>query len=198
MPTRNEFMPPAPCAKVCPIRTTAMQLAQERQVLGITNVMLQRAAKRDCTHVGTVLAKLTREGRLFGASVVGLPKHWFSSLALAQQWEQSTPPVLSATPVSKAPQLAARRRAAAGRPGAELVTPSQPGVPAPVELAPRADRAAMKAVVPPHVVVQHMPSINHDPRYQLPPGARPFGAGFAAAGIGCDVETGQAWGRAEA
>lgn len=37
------------------------------------------------------------------------------------------------------------------------------------------------------------PSLGYDPRYQLPPGIRTFGAGFAAAGIGRDIDTGREW-----
>lgn len=37
------------------------------------------------------------------------------------------------------------------------------------------------------------PSINYDPRYQVDPEARPFGAGFSAVGIGRSVTTGGAW-----
>lgn len=38
------------------------------------------------------------------------------------------------------------------------------------------------------------PDWTHDPRYQCSPGAQPFGAGFAAAGVGFDVTTGKPWG----
>ena len=37
------------------------------------------------------------------------------------------------------------------------------------------------------------PSYTHDPRIQCAPGEQPFGAGFAAAGPGVDIETGMAW-----
>lgn len=33
----------------------------------------------------------------------------------------------------------------------------------------------------------------HDDRYQVAPGAKPFGAGFVAAGPGIDVTTGKPW-----
>ena len=37
------------------------------------------------------------------------------------------------------------------------------------------------------------PDWTHDPRYQCAPGEQPFGAGFAAAGPGRDITTGDAW-----
>lgn len=36
-------------------------------------------------------------------------------------------------------------------------------------------------------------SRNYDPRYQCDPDEQPWGAGFAAAGIGRDINTGRAW-----
>jgi hypothetical protein len=44
------------------------------------------------------------------------------------------------------------------------------------------------------VVVTRLAGWTHDPRYQVPPGAQPYGAGFAAVGMGRDVMTGRAWG----
>ena len=42
--------------------------------------------------------------------------------------------------------------------------------------------------------VQRLAGWTHDQRYQVPPGAQVYGAGFAAVGIGRDVITGRAWG----
>jgi hypothetical protein len=44
------------------------------------------------------------------------------------------------------------------------------------------------------VPVQRCAGWTHDPRYQVPPGAKVKGAGFAAAGVGRDALTGKAWG----
>jgi hypothetical protein len=38
------------------------------------------------------------------------------------------------------------------------------------------------------------PCLGYDPRYQIAPGARVHGAGFASVGIGRDVDTGRGWG----
>ena len=42
-------------------------------------------------------------------------------------------------------------------------------------------------------VITICPPVTHDPRYQVDPASRPFGAGFAAVGIGRDVQTGRVW-----
>jgi hypothetical protein len=51
----------------------------------------------------------------------------------------------------------------------------------------------LEVVVPAGVKITRAPGYTHDPRYQVPPGARPFGAGFSAVGIGRDVTTGNGW-----
>ena len=68
------------------------------------------------------------------------------------------------------------------------------GAVAPVRIR-RADPSRVEIIVPPHVKVQRGPSYTHDSRIQCAPGAQPFGAGFAAAGPGVDIETGKGWGK---
>jgi hypothetical protein len=43
------------------------------------------------------------------------------------------------------------------------------------------------------VVVSACKGFTHDPRYQVEPGAKVYGAGFAAVGPGRDVDTGKGW-----
>lgn len=43
------------------------------------------------------------------------------------------------------------------------------------------------------VLITQGPSYTHDHRNQCAPGEQPYGAGFAAAGVGVDVLTGQGW-----
>jgi len=177
MGRRNPFMPPEPRNRVCPIRVAALRLAVERRYLGITNVLLQHETKRESHHVGTVLARLTREGKLVGASVVGHPRHWFITQDVADMWATSTAPLPKAAPTQRQKILLRRR----------------PGLPAPATLGERADGADVPAQIPPGVQVQRCPSVAFDPRYQVDPASHPFGAGFAAAGIGRDVTTGRTW-----
>lgn len=49
------------------------------------------------------------------------------------------------------------------------------------------------AAMPGSATVTRCPGFTHDPRYQVAPGERVFGAGFAAVGIGRDITTGQPW-----
>ncbi|MGL4573944.1 MAG: hypothetical protein ACRCV9_04055 [Burkholderiaceae bacterium] len=42
-------------------------------------------------------------------------------------------------------------------------------------------------------IVHVLPSVRHDPRYQCAEGERVYGAGFAAVGVGRNVETGRPW-----
>ncbi len=164
-------------ATVCPIRTAAQRLVVERGHLGITNVLLQSASQRTCTHVGTVLSKMTHNGALVPAKVPGHAVHWFANTELAQRWIASTPPVPKADPTQR------------------QHPPVWRSVHAPVTLAPSADTRDTPVTHPAHVRVQRGPGELYDPRYQCAPGERPYGAGFAAAGIGRDVTTGQQWGQ---
>jgi len=50
-----------------------------------------------------------------------------------------------------------------------------------------------EAVNPAGVKVTKMRSWTHDPRFQCAPGEQPYGAGFSAVGVGCDVVTGMEW-----
>jgi hypothetical protein len=49
------------------------------------------------------------------------------------------------------------------------------------------------AAMPGSDEVTRCPGFTHDPRYQVAPGERVFGAGFAAVGIGRDITTGRPW-----
>lgn len=64
-----------------------------------------------------------------------------------------------------------------------------PGTPKPMHV----PKAEAVAVVPDAVKRTMCPNWTHDPRYQLAPGEQPFGAGFAAVGIGRNVDTGRQW-----
>ena len=41
--------------------------------------------------------------------------------------------------------------------------------------------------------ITRVPGWTHDPRLQCAPDEMPFGAGFAAAGVGVDITTGRSW-----
>ena len=86
----------------------------------------------------------------------------------------------------------ARGGPAAWRPARQQLLAEPAGVAPPVTIKP-ARPAPAEPVIPPTVKVTVCPSPAYDARYQVDPSARPFGAGFAAAGIGRDPTTGKAW-----
>ena len=70
--------------------------------------------------------------------------------------------------------------------------------PVPVEVK-RKRRKAIQFIEPSTSVRDGVPvsaackGFTHDPRYQVEPGAKVYGAGFAAVGPGRDVDTGKGW-----
>lgn len=120
----------------------------------------------------TRLGALVRAGYLHRGKVLGVSARYFAAEAAAQAWEQRAREV---------------RHASACRP---LSPPS--GKPTRVPHRP-ATPPALPAVERDGVRVTRGPAWTHDPRYQVAPGDRPFGAGFAAVGVGRNVETGKAW-----
>ena len=66
-------------------------------------------------------------------------------------------------------------------------------IPAPVIIAPVKLRG--RAITPKTAVRSRGLSAGFDPRYQCDPASSPFGAGFAAVGVGRDVDTGRPWAR---
>jgi hypothetical protein len=90
-----------------------------------------------------------------------------------------------------APEILASRKAVI-QAERNRVVPAKPSRPAGVVLgAPVAPTGA--AVVPAHVVPSVGRAAGYDPRYQVNPADRPFGAGFSAVGVGRDVQNGEAW-----
>jgi hypothetical protein len=175
-------------ARHCPTTAAIRRLVVERGHLGITNKLVQHEALTCCNRAGTVLSKLTRSGEIHSASVPGLFRHWFASAELARRWLDATPPQIKAVPAPR--QRILRRQPPTAAQNLDLRQHD-----APVVLGCQADRSAMPMDIPTGVRVQRGPSQTHDARYQCAPGERPFGAGFAAAGIGRDVTTGQQWER---
>ena len=177
--TRSNTTPARNRAAVCPIKTAARQLAIERGRLGITNALVRALVPgRGTVAVGTVLAKLTRAGELTAAKVPGYLVHWFANPELAWRWEASIPPAPAPTPKPRPPAPPARTRSA------------------PVHVPRPASQVDQPAVTPAGLVPQRAAAPTHDTRYQCAPGEQPYGAGFAAVGIGRDVDTGRTWGQA--
>ena len=175
-------------AASCPTTAAIRRLVVERGHLGITNKLVQHEALTCCNRAGTVLGKMTRTGEIHGASVPGLFRHWFASAELARRWLDATPPHIKPVPAPR--QRILRRQ----RPTAVQNLSVTRQHDAPVVLGRQADRRDMPAIVPAGVRVQRLTAPTHDARYQCAPGEQPYGAGFAAVGVGRDVDTGRTWG----
>lgn len=108
----------------------------------------------------------------------------------------STPAKPAAAPRSAGPELHAIKAQIPGvsSPPQRLniaIAPA-PEKPAPKK-SPRVAYANQTAVIPRGLKPTICPSPTHDARFQVGPGERPFGAGFAVVGFGRDITTGQAW-----
>jgi hypothetical protein len=92
-------------------------------------------------------------------------------------------------------QAAAIHSRALGKPGRDLVVPVRPAHDAPVRISNDRTIVSGKPVFPSGSTVVQGKAAGYDPRYQCAPGEQPWGAGFAAAGIGRDIATGRQWGQ---
>lgn len=180
-------------AAACSTSAAVRQLVVERGHQGITNELVRHQDRCDMNRAASVLSAMTRRGEIHRAKVPGLPLHWFASAELAQRWKTATKPPEPATPKHRQRMVKMDRlREPTDAQNVAMVAPKAPPV---VRIARRADNTDAPMIVPPGLEVQRVDSPRHDKRYQCAPDERPMGAGFAAAGIGRDITTGQAWGQ---
>lgn len=176
MTHHNEIMPRPPRASRCPIRAAAERLAAERRYLGITNAELQQETARTSVAVGTVLSKMTREGKLHAGKVDGHLTRWFITAEVAQQYMAATAPKPKPTPTA-----------------AQQLVIKPPGLPAPVTLAPQPrvgepihterTRYTRDTTQRPNSRLEAAPDLPDDPRWPR----------FAACRPGINPDTGKAW-----
>jgi len=178
------------------LRDVVRRLVIERGHLGVTNELVRHEARCLGPMASSALAVMTRTGEIWAAKVPGDLTHWFASAELAARWRGR--PRQAAQTLTEPVQHPRQRMPGTPRmqeptdaQNAPQVRRQQPVV----RIAQRADTTDAPMIMPPGVVLQHVAASRHDPRYQCAPGERPYGAGFAAAGIGRDVTTGQPWGR---
>lgn len=179
------------------LRDVVRRLVVERGHLGVTNALLRHEARCLGGMASSALAAMTRAGEIHAAKVPGELTHWFASAELAARWRSRSRPALQ-TPTQPS-QLPRQRMAGAPRmpqpTDAQNVTLVRRNAHPVVRIAAAPDTTDMPAQHSATVPVQILASATHDDRYQCAPGARPYGAGFAAAGVGRDVVTGRAWGQ---
>lgn len=176
------------------LRDVVRRLVIERGHLGVTNELVRHEARCLGPMASSALAAMTRAGEIWAAKAPGSLTHWFASAELAARWRGR--PRQQAQTLTQPGQHPRQRMPGAPRmqeptdaQNAPQVRRQQPVV----RIAHRADTTDAPTTVPPGVVLQRVHAPRHDPRYQCAPGERPHGAGFAAAGIGRDVTTGQPW-----
>ena len=153
-------------------------------------------------------AALQNQCRLHPAKVAGRKLQYFTSRQTVLEYSltarssdsnlmprRDTPPA----PAPKLHAIGARLKSLAQQPGL-----GQPALRLPGSDPRRADYVGTVIAEPrgrrlvgdadySRAVITVCPPVTHDPRYQVDPASRPFGAGFAAVGIGRDVQTRGAW-----
>lgn len=162
---------------------------------GLTNADLAQRLDIAQTNIPGRISQAQRNGHLFRAERKGYPLHWFDTAERAAAWAAMAPlhkPELVAIPTGRAHTVMAKKKGPAAL-TKYAAQPTKPGVPAPVNI-PETPQVAGQATTPASVVVAKGLSAGFDPRFQCGPGEKPFGAGFAAAGVGRSVTTGQGWG----
>ena len=162
---------------------------------GLTNAALALRLDIAQTNIPGRINQAQRNGHLFRAERKGYPLHWFDTAERAAAWAAMPPlhkPALVAIPTGCAHTVMAKKKGPAAL-TSYAAHPTKPATPAPVTIA-DAPLVSGEVTVPASVVVAKGLSAGYDPRIQCAPGERPYGAGFAAVGIGRSVTTGQGWG----
>ena len=182
------------------MRARMLQMALRQG--GLTNFDAQQAFRITAANVTAqfvqlegrgLLRRLPRErGTRFRFVITEAGRIALSEAGLAQPYlPEAESPVRRINASEKQQQALAR---AIGKPGRELVVSQKPSNDAPVVI--RGSNAPKgRPIFPTGGTTTTGKAAGYDPRYQCAPGERPWGAGFAAAGIGRDVTTGRGWGR---
>ena len=152
---------------------TALQRLKYRQVIGT------RIVGRDCLYF--------RDQRTADAA----PAHVVEAFR-AEMYQRRSFSLAKAAAFGKAAKLA---KAACAK-----ASPAKAGVQLPAPVTFTAGESRIKPQLADELVITERtritvaPPVRYDARYQVDPGAKHYGAGFAAAGLGRDVTTGRSWG----
>jgi hypothetical protein len=130
---------------------------------GTTSSEASAALGAPINHVSAAFSRMIKRGHVVRAHVTGHPIRWFTTQDAADSWKRATPSRVA---------LDSRKQ------------------PKPViDVKPLS--TVTKIVRGVKVTKQSAPAYDH--RFHVDPKAKIYGAGFSAAGIGVDVQTGQAW-----
>ena len=138
--------------------------------------------------VSAILCKFAKKGLAWPIRSCGANNRsiWFLTEANRSAWLTGHPDINPA--LAHKPPRTSSRQPAVRKPRAV----AKRGVAANVTIA-KVPYRHVEATNPNGVKVQVCASPTHDCRVQCAPGERPFGAGFAAVGIGHDLQTGKGW-----
>jgi len=173
----------------------ALMRAMSATPEGLTNAALAQRLDIAQTNIPGRINQAQRNGHLFRAARPGYPLHWFDTPERAAAWAAMPPlhkPGLVAIPTGRAHTVMAKKKGPAAL-TKYAAYPTKPGMPAPVHI-PDTPQVSGEATVPASVVMAKGLSAGYDPRVQCAPGEQPYGAGFAAVGVGRSITTGQGWG----
>ena len=164
---------------------TAIILGLAKRPWGVSNSEAQEAAGKGPEYVSGCIGRLTQHCRLVQAKSPGNRDRWFIFPEHAAEWLLTAPP-----PKPPKPKPEPRPKAAPKPPKIKVIK-ARPSMPATVYIVPRPFQGP--TLIPATVIKSYGLASGFDPRYQCSPGEQAFGAGFAAVGIGRDVDTGTEW-----
>ena len=175
---------------------------------GVSNAQLQERLRRGSECCAPLLSAACSRGHLFASRRPGARTRWFDTAERASAWavlpamvpsEWSLTPAKPARTVDVSAEVKQARTNALKREAAHKAQPIAPkrAMPAPVHVKDLWTKPAGDEVDYSHAKLTVCPSPGYGmaARLGVAPGqGGSFGAGFAAVGVGRDVQTGRAWG----
>ena len=185
----------ASAPKRSPLRDRIMALLAEAGAAGICAGNVKVQLRTGTAASNRELEALAAEKKAFRAKRAGFGYRYFATRRLRDKWNMNVRNEINHTTMFR--KTSGPVLVAVGQKIKSLATNSQgPAISLPGSLGAPKVSVPRPGYVPKPVVHTVCPNWTHDPRIQCAPGEAPFGAGFFAVGIGKDVDTGRAWGRA--
>lgn len=171
----------------------ALQLAAGED--GLTSLAFAQATGSTPKYSATRIKRIAKRGALWPAKALPAPTHWFLTEERAAAW-MATEGKRRSTKAAKERRTSTPSKPRAKgepRPGHTLLAKPKPGVEPAVKGNTTGHKPVGEATNPNNVQPQYGRHYTHDVRIQCAPDEQPFGAGFAAAGLGISPITGKGW-----